>query len=186
MLRPPGKIGVIVLLCLASFVGASSLAQDVASPRLQIGINLLPAIIAANQSLNKSDDIKTLQIYLVYRENRHLARQLEPSLREIGEIHKRKLEIKTISLDELLASEAAPLSVVFITEPLDQRLQDLVKLAHQQRALLFSPFQGDAELGVATGFQGTDKVLPLVNIASLKQSKIQLKAFFLRIAVKYE
>ncbi len=186
MLRLPRKSGVIVLLCLTSFIGASSLAQDTASPRLQIGINLLPSIIAANQSLNESDDIKNLPIYLVYRENRHLARQLEPSLREVGEIHERKIETKTISLDELLASEPAPLSVIFITEPLDQRLQGLVRLAQQQRALLFSPFEGDVELGVATGFRVTDKVLPLVNLTSLEQSKIQLKAFFLRIAVIYE
>ena len=76
--------------------------------------------------------------------------------------------------------------MVFITEPLDQRLPELVELAGQQRVLLFSPFKGDVELGVTTGFQVTDKVLPLVNMASLKESKIQLKAFFLRIAVKHE
>ncbi|MDH3629556.1 MAG: YfiR/HmsC family protein [Gammaproteobacteria bacterium] len=186
MLRLPGKIGLMALLCLASFVGLPSLAQDAASPRLQIGINLLPAIIAANQSLAVSDGTNNLPIYLVYRENRHLAKQLEPGLRQVGEIRKRKLEITILSLDELLSQGPAPLSVVFITEPLDQRLPELVELAEQQRILLFSPFKGDVELGVTTGFQVTDKVLPLVNMASLKQSKIKLKAFFLRIAVKHE
>ena len=186
MLRLSGKIGIIALLCLASFVGLPSLAQDAASPRLQIGINLLPAIIAANQSLEASDGTNSLPIYLVYRENRRLAQQLEPSLRRVVEIRKRKLEITTLSLDELLANEPAPLSIVFITEPLDRRLPELVELAQQQRILLFSPFKGDVELGVTTGFKVTDKVLPLVNMASLKQSKIQLKAFFLRIAVKHE
>ncbi len=59
MLRLSGKTGIIVLLCLASFVGLPSLAQDAASPRLKIGINLLPAIIAANQSLAASDGSPT-------------------------------------------------------------------------------------------------------------------------------
>jgi len=186
VLRLSGKFGIIVLLCLASFVGLPSLAQDAASPRLKIGINLLPAIIAANQSLAASDGTNSLPIYLVYLENRRLAQQLEPGLRQVGEIRKRKLEITTLSLDELLAKGPAPLSIVFITEPLDQRLPELVELAQQQRILLFSPFKGDVKLGVTTGFQVTDKVLPLVNMTSLKQSKIQLKAFFLRIAVKHE
>jgi hypothetical protein len=52
--------------------------------------------------------------------------------------------------------------------------------------LLFSPFEGDVERGVATGFRVTDKVLPMVNTTSLKLSNIQLKAFFLRVAVKHE
>jgi len=186
VLRLTAKIGVIALLCLVSSIGRPSLAQENAAPRLQIGINLLPAVIAANQSLAASDGTNNLPIYLVYRENRRHAQQLEPALRQIGEIRKRRLEIRILSLDELLAAEPAPLSVVFITEILDQRLDELVELAQQQRILLFSPFKGDVELGVTTGFQVTDKVLPLVNMASLKQSKIQLKAFFLRIAVKHE
>lgn len=186
MLRLPGKIGLVSLLCLVSFVGLPSLAQENVTPRLQIGINLLPAVIAANQSLAVSDGSNDLPIYLVYRENRRHALQLEPALRQIGEIRKRKLEIRTLSLDTLLAGEPAPLGIVFITEPLDQRLDELVELAHRQRILLFSPFKGDVELGVTAGFQVTDKVLPMVNMASLKQSNIQLKAFFLRIAVKHE
>ncbi len=186
MLRLPGKIGLVALLCLVPFVGLPSLAQENATPRLQIGINLLPAVIAANQSLAISDGSNDLPIYLVYRENRRHALQLEPALRQVGEIRKRKLEIKTLSLEALLAAEPAPLSIVFITEPLDRRLDELVELAQRHRILLFSPFKGDVELGVTAGFQVTDKVLPLVNMASLKQSKIQLKAFFLRIAVKHE
>ena len=44
----PGKIGLILLLYLASVLTATANAQESLSPRLQIGINLLPAVIAAN------------------------------------------------------------------------------------------------------------------------------------------
>ncbi len=169
-----------------SLAGMPSLAQDALSPRLQIGINLLPAIIAANTSLAASDSNKNLPIYLLYQENRHLAQQLKLSLEQGGKIRQRELEILPISLDELLASEPLQLSAIFITEPVDDRLPELIEFAQQQRSLLFSPFKGDVERGVTAGFQVTDKVLPLVNMASLKQSKIKLKAFFLRIAVKHE
>ena len=186
MLRLRAKFGLIILCGLATIIGTTSLAQDRLSPRLQIGINLLPAIVAANTSLARSDTRQTLPVYLVYREDRYQAEQIEPGIIQIEKIRKRSLEVIVISLDELLASEPQSLAVIFITEPMDQRLTDLIQFAQQQRALLFSPFEGDVEHGVSAGFQVTDKVLPLVNMASLKKSKIQLKAFFLRIAVKHE
>jgi hypothetical protein len=186
VLRLAIRIGLIVLFGLAQFTGTTSLAQDGLSPRLHIGVNLLPAIIAANKSLAATDPDQNLPIYLVYREDPDQAKYLEQHINRIGGIRNRSLDVMTITLDELLASEPPRLAVVFITEPLDQRLPDLVQFARHQRALLFSPFKGDVERGVATGFQVTDKVLPLVNMAALKQSKIQLKAFFLRIAVKHE
>ena len=186
MLRLSAKIGLIILCGLVPIMGTSSLAQDALSPRLQIGINLLPAIVAANQSLAATDIDRNLPIFMVYREDRYPGEQLKQRINQIGNIRGRRLEVTTISLDELLTSAPLPLSVVFITEPLDGQLPDLVRFAQQQRLLLFSPFAGDVERGVSAGFQVTDKVLPLVNTASLKQSKIQLKAFFLRIAVKHE
>jgi hypothetical protein len=186
VLRLSVKIGLVILYGLAPILGTTSLAQDGLSPRLQIGINLLPAIIAANQSLAATDISQNLPIYLVYREDLYQAEQLKPRIDQLGKIRGRVLEVMPISLDALLASAPLPLSVVFITEPLDGQLPDLVRFAQQQRILLFSPFAGDVHRGVTAGFQVTDKVLPLVNMASLKQSKIQLKAFFLRIAVKHE
>lgn len=186
MLRLYARIGLILLCSLVPILGSTSLAQDRLSPRLQIGINLLPAVVAANQSLAATDVNRSLPIYLVYREDRYQGEQLKQSINRVGKIRGRPLKAETISLDELLAAEPLPLGVVFIAEPLDRQLPDLIRFAQQQRLLLFSPFAGDVERGVATGFQVTDKVLPQVNMASLKQSKIQLKAFFLRIAVKYE
>ena len=186
MLRVGGKIALIFLLSLTPLLGFSSLAQEALAPRLQIGINLLPAMIAANNDLAKSDPSKPLPIYLVYREDRYHSERLKQLIGRIGTIRKRKLDIKIISLDELLTVGPELHSTVFISEPLDSHLPELVEFSQQQRFLLFSPFKGDVERGVTAGFQVTDKVLPMVNMDSLKLSKIQLKAFFLRIAVKHE
>ena len=165
---------------------ASLPAQDVIEPRLQIGVNLLPAIIAANKTVISSPADTELSIYLVYDSNRHLAEQLLSRLAQLGAIRDRQLVISAVSLDTLLAREVDQTASIFIVEPFDNRLGDLIEFSQQHRALLFSPFQGDVENGVNAGFQVTDKVLPMVNMASLKASKIQLKAFFLRIAVKHE
>jgi len=167
-------------------LGSAASAQESLPPRLQIGINLLPAVIAANNGLATVGLDSNLPIYLVYSDNDHLAEMLKQSLGRIDRIRKHAIDIQTIKLDDLLALDPEPFSSVFITEQLDSRLPQMIQFSRQQRALLFSPFKGDVKLGVATGFQVTDRVLPMVNVESLKQSKIQLKAFFLRIAVKYE
>jgi hypothetical protein len=170
---------------LLSLAWLPSSAQDALSPRMQIGISIMPAILAANKRLADSDT-QTLPIYIVYRDNRHLAEQLMPGLEKIGKIRNHALQVESISLTDLLASKLVPSSAIFIAEPINDELGTLLEFVQQQRVLLFSPFEGDVELGVATGFRVTDKVLPMVNMTSLKLSNIQLKAFFLRVAVKHE
>lgn len=182
MLKAAAKI---LLALLLSIAGPLSQAQEALSPRLQIGIGILPAIIAANQRL-ANDDAQILSIYLVYLNNRHRAEQLRPALEKIGKIRKRELVIESLSMTDLLAGNPAPTSAIFLVEPLGRELGDLLEFTERKRVLLFSPFEGDVERGVATGFRVTDKVLPMVNMTALKQSNIQLKAFFLRVAVKHE
>ena len=186
MMRASAGIGLVLALCLSSVAGTPVLAQDPLSPRLQIGINLLPAVIAANNGLAKFAANDSLPIYFVYLENSHIAELLNRNIDRIGEIKQRRLDARAISLDELLARDIAPMSTIFVAEPLEDRLGDLIEYSKARRALLFSPFKGDVDRGVASGFHVTDRVRPLVNLETLKQSKIQLKAFFLRIAVKHE
>ncbi|UCH39623.1 MAG: DUF4154 domain-containing protein, partial [Gammaproteobacteria bacterium] len=169
-----------------SVLTATPGAQENLPPRLQIGINLLPAVIAANNGLATLDSDTRLPIYLVYRDNARPAEMLEENLASIGMIRKRVIDVQAIALDDLLDLDLQPFATVFISEQLDQRLPELIAFSQQKRALLFSPFKGDVQRGVTTGLRVTDKVLPMVNLESLKQSKIQLKAFFLRIAVKHE
>ena len=163
----------------------SLLAQEALSPRLQIGASILPAIIAANKRLASSEQ-QTPPVYLVYLNNNHLAKQLADGLRQSDAVRQRKLEISNLSLSELLERDALQASALFVVEPMGDELEQLVEFSRQQKLLLFSPYKGDVERGVAAGFRVTDKVLPMVNMDALKQSNIFLKAFFLRIAVKHE
>jgi hypothetical protein len=174
-----------LLALLLSIAGPLSQAQEALSPRLQIGIGILPAIIAANQRL-ANDDAQSLSIYLVYQNNRHRAEQLRPALEKIGKIRRHELEIESLSMTQLLEDDPAPTSAIFLVEPVGRELDELLAFTERKRVLLFSPFVGDVERGIATGFRVTDKVLPMVNMTALKQSNIQLKAFFLRVAVKHE
>ena len=185
MLRLSGKAILLTLALSVSSGGSTSLAQEILSPRLQIGVSILPAVIAANKRL-AGEGADSLPIYLVYRNNRYLAEKLRPAIEKTGQIRKRGLQVESLSLDALLDSDPAPTSTIFIVESMGDELGQLLEFARSKRVLVFSPLKGDVELGVPTGFRVTDKVLPMVNMSSLKQSNIQLKAFFLRVAVKYE
>jgi len=165
--------------------GTPTLAQEGLSPRLQIGIGMFPAVIASNQRL-ANDDGQPLTIYLVYRNDSHVAGQLQAALAKIDRIRNHEAQVEPVAIADLLASELEPTSAIFIAEPLDHEISDLVEFVQRERVLLFSPFAGDVERGVMAGFRVTDKVLPMVNMTALKQSNIYLKAFFLRIAVKHE
>jgi hypothetical protein len=184
--KPGARTLLALLLSLACLVSPPAVAQEPIPPRLQIGVNLLPAVIAANKGLATIPSGQHLQIYMVHRGNDHLAEQLKRSIGRIGLIKKRRLDTEVRSIDELLADDIEPMSTIFIVEPMEGRLDELIEYAHTRRVLLFSPLKGDVGKGVATGFKVTDRVRPLVNLESLRQSKIQLKAFFLRIAVKHE
>ena len=185
-MKSSGGIGFVLALWLLTVVGSPVLAQESLPPRLQIGINLLPAVIAANNGVDKFAADDSLPIYFVYLENVHIAELLNRHIELKGEIRKRRLNSRAISLEELLALDIEPMSTIFLAEPMDGQLDELIEYSKTNRALLFSPFKGDVGKGVASGFHVTDRVRPLVNLDSLKQSKIQLKAFFLRIAVKHE
>ncbi len=173
-------------LAVQPLTASHSQARTNLEPRLQIGIGLLPAVMAANQALAAGGSVAGVAVYLVYQNDWHVAEQLRAHLEHVGTIRQSPVVPVVLTLDELLDENPAPHSAVFIAEPLDSRLDELIEFTAGRRQLLFSPFKGDVERGVTAGFRVTDKVLPHVNLAALKRSNIQLRAFFLRIAVKHE
>ena len=176
----------LALLILLPLLGGPASAGDALDARLQIGIGLLPAVMAANKQLSRVESGKSLPVYLVYRENLHLARQLEETLGRDSKVRGHALDIKSISLGSLHNNKVDALTTIFLVESLDSHLAEMIEFTRERQLLLFSPFKGDVERGASAGFQVTHKVLPAVNMTTLKASKIQLKAFFLRVAVKHE
>lgn len=181
-----GLVLAAALTLLTSF-SPSLFAHNHLAPRLQIGINLLPAIIAANNNLtNQLDDENRLPVYILYKHNRDVAQKLAQQIRRVGHIHDYRLLVTTLAVDSLVLSDKIKPATIFIAEPMNDQLDEIIGVAQKNRMLLFSPFKGDIQRGVMTGFRVTDRVLPMVNLESLRQARINLKAFFLRIAVKYE
>lgn len=178
-------LAVVILFSLLSL--QTTYAQKGLQPRLEIGLSLLPAVIAANKNLNHYlSNNDTLSVYLVYQRDIQLATAIKSRISKSVIIQKQNVKYQAISQSNLLVEENLNAAAIFIIEPAGSNLKELIGFSHDIKSLLFSPFKGDVEQGVATGFQVTDRVLPMVNIQSLEKTKIKLKAFFLRIAVKYE
>ena len=178
----PAKIVLLVLLMSLPVV-----ADEALSPRIQIGVSLFPSIVAAVRNLrDQVDPGQKINIYLVYQNNDALAQALKQKLISRSKIKNYAVSVLVISQTELYQLPEPVKGVLFITEPVSSGLSQLNQFAISNQMLSYSPFKGDVERGVATGYQVTDKVLPLVNIAALRNANIELKAFFMRIAVKYE
>ncbi len=178
------KLIFIVILLLESDAYA---IHDV-QPRLEIGINILPSVIAANMRWSIEEDYKQqpITLFIIYDDNRKVARDTLSKLARIKKIRGHNVKKKIVPLSEILSRTTDKNTVLFIVEPLFENSERAIEFSRSNQNLLFSPFKGDVEKGVMTGFEVTNKVLPAVNIKALKEANIRLKAFFLRIAVSYD
>lgn len=155
------------------------------SPRLQIGINLLPAVMAANTSLKAIRDRSLgLTVWIVYENDRSLAQGAANRLSQVKTVRGLPLSTRLVSGEELLKSRPQNGSAVLLVEE-SNLLKELITFCTDQQVLLFSPFKGDVKKGVMSGFEVTNKVLPAINVPAIKKANIHLKAFFLRIAKKH-
>jgi hypothetical protein len=178
-----------VLILILTIISVSHVyAQNRLSARVEIGINLLPSVIAANKRLSFDDDDKEkpINIYLVYSENKKLADLAKKKLDRIKKIRGHKVEINSIMVQQLLQLNVDKYAAVMVVEPMGENRDKLVLFSRDKQIILFSPFKGDVKKGVMAGFEVTNKVLPAVNDNALQAANIHLKAFFLRIAVNHD
>lgn len=180
-------INTVISLCLMSFfMSPPLLADERLAARIQIGLNLIPAVLAANKSLIFEQDFQLLTVYVVYLRDRHSALMTAQRMESNNTVRGHKLVARVISFSDLKRQTLAHYDALFINERMGEHLKDLIQHAQKQQVILFSPFKGDVENGVMSGFEVTNKVLPAVNMHALKNSNVNLKAFFLRIALKYD
>ena len=162
------------------------MAEERLGPRLQIGLNLFPAVVAANKRLSQLSKDKPLTVYIVYSDKINLSKKLKQTLQMLPSIRGHELNIKEIQYADLIAQNITQYNAIFIGEKMGPALAEIIQYAIKQQVILFSPFKGDVEQGVISGFKVSNKVLPAINIKSMNSANIDLKAFFLRVAVKYD
>ncbi|MBN2418570.1 MAG: hypothetical protein JXL81_04245, partial [Deltaproteobacteria bacterium] len=126
-----------------------------------------------------------LTILLVYKNNRSKATEMSRVLNSLEKIKDIPIRVEITDDLTLNSFKDKPPAGIFIAELLDDKLPDVVHYAVNNHIVLFSPFTGDVEKGVLGGIYISDRVLPYINLSSIKSSGIRIKQFFIRVSVKY-
>lgn len=180
-----------VLLAALLFAGSPWLgamaADEQDARRVTVGINLFPAVLAADQDIgDKRGNEGLLLLLLVHRDETALVEQLAATLRDKGEIRGIPMQVKPVSIAQLQAYANVKVAGVFVAQRLGDDIGAVLDFSHRHQLLSFSPFQGDVERGVAAGLVVSDRVLPYVNTTAVDASGVRIKPFFLKIAERYE
>jgi len=187
-----GHLRIIRLVFAVLALGAScwqgALAADENDARrVTVGLNLFPAVLAAEQDIAaKRSAAGMLVLLLVHRDDPEPIDRLAAVLRDKGAIRGVPLNIRIVDVQSLRDHPAEGVAGVFVAQRLGEDLAVVLDYSRRHGVLSFSPFQGDVERGVVAGIAVSDRVLPYVNMTALAASGLQLKPFFLRIAERYE
>jgi hypothetical protein len=178
----------IILVCLALALISGQRAYSVERDELRVraGIDLFPSLIAADLDITKkSEKGGIITLLLIYTDNRSYAISMSQRLGELKTI--RNIPIRVEISNDLTMSAYAdnPPAGIFLIQPLDEKLPEIIRFAVERGVILFSPFQGDVDKGVLGGLHISDRVLPYINKSTMKAAGINIKEFFMRVSVIY-
>jgi len=173
------------VLCLCCFA-AASLAGPRDRERIMVGLDLFPSLLAADRDIAaKAGPDGKLLLVLVYRDDGEDLQPFVERLRRIGTIRNYPIRIACARVP-LREEEGVPPAGLFIIQRLPRSaVRQVARFGEKHRVITFSPFAGDVEEGILAGISITDRILPYVNLATMKRASIRLKPFFLRIAKVY-
>ena len=180
-------LGVIFAMVCGS---APSVSDEFTDRRITAGARIFRALLAADRDIReKRGDNGKLKLGLVFLND---TRGAEKAARVLGRgdnsrIREISIRVEKISFSEFLERKGRDFAAVFLTQPMGRkRIRQVGGLAAARKILVFSPFEGDVERGVAAGISVEAKVRPYLNLTALENGGVSLKSFFMRVAKTYE
>jgi hypothetical protein len=67
-----------------------------------------------------------------------------------------------------------------------EALPQIIEFGIDSHTVVFSPFRSDVSKGVLGGLHVSDRILPHINMATLRASGLRFKPFFLEVAKRHE
>jgi hypothetical protein len=180
-----------LLGCCWLLASATALTDRYDERRLRTGARLLRSLLAADLGLEQKAATRGERITVwVYggdeRLQRELALLIAPRHVQASAIRGLPVEVRGVSgmpqMAHDITAAPAPISVFLASAPAAADVQLLIDWSRTHGVILFSPFEGHVEVGVASGLAIGAKVQPYLNSAALREAGIQLKPFFLRVA----
>lgn len=189
------KIILYIFLGILTTAPTWSLEADEAQERrTRGGLRLFRAILAADEDISsKTNPNGSLLLTVLYHENSRMAETFAEELRILGKGSKRgkirKVPIEVeISNDLSLDSYAdrVPAGFFIVEDLRDSDLDHLVRYGIDRGVIVYSPFEGDVDRGVLGGLAIETRVRPYINLKTMRDSRIRIKAFFLKVAKHYD
>lgn len=185
LMRMPLSRGIALILVL--LFSPAIFADSADTIRVAVASRVFPSMLAADTELGqKVAASHRLLILVVYLDNREVAENAAGEIKSIGSIRKMELDVRIVPLDTLSTYKDKVPAGIFIGDKLDDSLAQVITFARERKIITFSPYPGDVELGVAGGIQVRDRILPYVNLKTLRDSSINLRPFYLKVAEIYE
>lgn len=154
---------------------------------IRAGLDLFSSLLAADIDIDRKKGTDgSLLLTLVYVNDKEAAANMALHLKKIKQIKQIPIRIELQKVDSLLADREILPAGIFITERIDKRIQDIVGFGIKHHIVVFSPFEADVSRGVLGGIVVRERILPYINMETMRFSGIEIKPFFLRVAKQYE
>jgi hypothetical protein len=177
----------IVMSLLPVILFGNTQADEWDDRRVSVGFKLFPSLLAADKNIkNKQGADGKLLLLIVYTDDQKNAESLAKNLRAKGSVRKISLNVQITNLKSLPKFKQQKITGLFLSQRINNGIDNLISFGLEKRAIVFSPFEGDVAKGVSGGLFVTDRVQPYLNVKALKSAKIHLKSFFLRVAKHYD
>lgn len=182
-----GKCGLLLLVGLFCIGVGSAHAVEMAELRLKAGLDLFQSILAADMDIAKKKGPNgSLLLMLVYKNDAETAENLARNLMNGHRIQGIPIRVKTATMSTLISPAKDPPAGIFLVQELKHELPSVIDFGTKHSIIVFSPIEGDVEAGVLGGIHISDRLLPHINIRTLKASRLRIKPFFLRVSKHYE
>jgi len=169
-------------------------AGEMTDARINIGLKLFRAILAADlQIKTKTNNDNELPLLIVYKNNSVTGQKFAENLMQLGKKNTRA-KIKNIPIKVTYISyhtfpvgqHEQPAGIFLVDKMSMQELAPITSYAIKNKIITYSPFEGDVQKNITAGLAIGARVRPIINMKTLKESDIQIKSFFLKVAKKYE
>ena len=173
-----------VTLCLLVLLPRVQAAEMDA--RLRVAINLFPAFLSA--AATDSASAGNREVVLVYADMTPRVRAAVDHLRHrLGA----KLPNRTLTVSSLgewdRRSDLQGVAAVFLGQKLDHAdFRRVLERAGKAGIPTYSPVPGDVSRGALGGISITDRILPKINMRTLRGYGFRFKSFYLDVADRHE
>ena len=182
-----GLLLLALLVTAASVFGSTALADSADDRRVRAGARLFRSLLTAQLALEgKAASDGALHV-VVFGADTGLAPEISDLIATSGEAGKAGIRDLRVSIEQVgslaqLARITQPAGVFIATAQAPGDLEKLIRWSTDAHVVLYSPFEGDVEHGVAAGLAVEAKVQPYLNTGALQAAGVEIKPFYLKVA----